>query len=342
MMPCILRLPDHLLLSFWMLMMAVAAGEGNNKYLFIRLGGSLAEAQHGYSTWPKNLVKVLRRLDYPLVISENGDRFPNSSCAGVFMHDYIDEPWLWRVVAPSNGIPRERIFFAPFLLDETKPHKGGILNGTTCLCETREQISHCELYNRRRALAMRCIAAPVGVDTISFHPTIPRESRTLPIVYLKRRGDDTIYINETRLFQILRSKGIYSYTLLRTAHGGPESFRHHAWIHALHNAPFMIAFTAYEIYGNFIQEARACDVPMLLLARAWTPDFFTNDVDGRCVSTADWNVISAELDIFLSNLPLYTPRRAVEAMFGYPTIAEYYRNLIEGTTPPASGTPSRK
>ena len=244
----------------------------------------------------------------------------------------FDLKWLQQI--PADHVLRQdrRVFLGPFAANHVHkltPDMRRMLSGTTILLHHEGGRDKCTEIAKRELPLTSCAMWAPGIDDALYAPSLPRVKRRSPVIFLKAR--EGMRINDAVMQDSLRLAKIYSYSLLRTAHGGPESFHPQQYLAALKNAPYMIAFTPLEQFGFFLAEAASFDVPTLLLLMRPFPEWFVDSsaygrtriipVDGTFNATEMADVMA---DFVANVAPNLEPRAALQRQFSFDAAARRF------------------
>lgn len=146
---------------------------------------------------------------------------------------------------------------------------------------------------------------PVGIDTDIFHPARSRPQTMRAIVYHKNRDEQQL----PYIFSCLAAQGI-PYTLLTYGTYGEEDY-----LRLLQTTTFMIWYGGPETQGIALQEALACNVPVLVYdvpPRADLPVTAAPYFDQTCGLKIERGEQLAEaLTILLDTLSHFAPRKYI-------------------------------
>lgn len=126
---------------------------------------------------------------------------------------------------------------------------------------------------RSSVTSMPVISFPFAVNTTKFSPTLPPESRTDVLLYFKsRREEDLACVEYFLKFHKISWKE-FSYK---------KKYNQEDYIACLRKAKYMIVVDAHESQGFALEEALACDVPLLV----WNIKKMSDEVGGRDIDKA--------------------------------------------------------
>lgn len=298
------------------------------------------EHGHGWGQWGVLALASIRRLNAEIryVPSSPDDaqqkmQIDNETVAVLLQGiEPFDLKWLQQI--PADHVLRQdrRVFLGPFAANHVHkltPDMRRMLSGTTILLHHEGGRDKCTEIAKRELPLTSCAMWAPGIDDALYAPSLPRVKRRSPVIFLKAR--EGMRINDAVMQDSLRLAKIYSYSLLRTAHGGPESFHPQQYLAALKNAPYMIAFTPLEQFGFFLAEAASFDVPTLLLLMRPFPEWFVDSsaygrtriipVDGTFNATEMADVMA---DFVANVAPNLEPRAALQRQFSFDAAARRF------------------
>lgn len=231
--------------------------------------------QRHYQSGPKkvvdNLVKGLRRIEYPFVVNKQLD-----ACKRLWIHDDIE------AVKQAVSLPTEiKIVVGPNLvvLPEHVP---------VGLDLSRFVYLHPSLWAKKfwedcGFSACPIVAWPTGIDTDEFAPS-QGPKRTV-LVYFKQRFPEEL----TAVEQVLQKKQI-AYQIVRY-----PTYRERVYKRLLGEARYVVWVGRQESQGIALQEALAANVPILL----W-------DV----THMGQWQASKREMEVFSSEQNTHTATAA--------------------------------
>ncbi len=158
-------------------------------------------------------------------------------------------------------------------------------------------------------------AWPVGIDTEVFCPSMQRLHNQRVMLYFKERNPQDL----NRILETLFEMRL-SYTLVLYGH-----YEEREYLEALRNTSFIIWVGCHESQGIALQEALACDVPILVcdatrLSQARSTYKFDSALDDFPVTTApyfdetcgvkitDLSDLRSSIEFMLDNLERFAPR----------------------------------
>lgn len=171
---------------------------------------------------------------------------------------------------------------------------------------------------------------PFGVDTVSFNEIKPITERSQVFIYFKRR----LQIELDVIYRFLCNNGyqpvIFDYV---------KRYNETDYINCLHNAKFGIWLDAHESQGFALQEALACNVPLLV----WSVTALNQEAgsnypeipaktnpywDSRCgESFTNIKEISENFNTFIQNINTYKPREFILENLSIEKCSEQFINL---------------
>ncbi len=237
-----------------------------------------------------NLVKGLAQLGYPFVTNRSFD-----ATQRLWVHDnpdvirFFGQSRAFKIVGPS-------VYFLP---EQIPPSVYPRLRDTIFLMPSAWAKQRWEWV-----LHSVCPVQvwPVGIDTDTFRPAITRPVSTRAIIYHKQRKEPEL-INITAC---LEQRHI-PYTLIRYS-----QYNETDYLEALQATAFVIWHGCSETQGLALQEALACNVPMLVCDIEPRPDLpvtaapYFNDTCGIKINNLAH--LGLALDNLLDNLGQFTPR----------------------------------
>lgn len=172
---------------------------------------------------------------------------------------------------------------------------------------------------------------PFGVDTDAFNEIIPIIERTQVFVYFKRRLSSELDI----ICKLLRNNGyepvIFDYV---------KRYNETDYINCLHNAKFGVWLDAHESQGFALQEALACNVPLLV----WSVTSMNQEAganyqdipaktnsywDNRCgESFTNIQDLPSAFNKFIENINAYKPREFIMENLSIEKCSEKFINLV--------------
>lgn len=174
---------------------------------------------------------------------------------------------------------------------------------------------------------------PVGIDTEEFKPTKPRNERNKVIIYWKDRAE-----NEIRFLEEFAQAHKLNYKIIA------KPYEEYDYMVLLHESQYGIWLGSHESQGIALQEALACDVPLLV----WDVTRFSQSTniipelkrhdDFRVTTVPYWDETCGELfynreeiekvyELFMSKLETYKPR---EFIIKNLDIVDCAKRLIDG------------
>lgn len=235
---------------------------------------------------------------------------PNSSTCAVFFQngDPIQNRQFY------DEIPASRIFWGPFDFSSYafQPNEDlPFLQGVRVLAEHENQVQACHPLS-----PVKCLNSPLGVDTMFWQPTTLRQHRHNPILYLKEF--DQYIVPEADAISLLHQAGQYSYTVLRTRRGGPWNYQKDQYHAVLDQAPYLVAFTPYDDFANFLHEAMSMDVPVFVVQYATgEPWSLINPQAGMSPVSVTANSTQLLFGTFLNSLVSFHPRDYILDMMSH-------------------------
>ena len=256
--------------------LCLKAGEANplppllpGKLIRISLKINSPPDSAGWSTYGENLEKSLRANSNNQI-----DRYgpgvdipyTHAEAADIVVLQDSNTKWL----SKASAAIRRKTFIGVFASNHFRNwHKNVALNKrafdeTTILLETQGQTDTCIERGLALNIAVKCVLLPLGVDSEMWKPD-EKTKRVTPLVMLKTRNDSPMLpqmLYETVTQKLLNSS---DFSYLRAKHG-VKAFTRSEYRHHLQRAPYMIAYTPFEMYGNFLWEARATDTPVFIMS----------------------------------------------------------------------------
>lgn len=163
---------------------------------------------------------------------------------------------------------RHRVFLSVFFTNDYADVS--LLNGTTLMVETEDQFHICNESHNRPELAnidFFCATLPFCFGHGEFHPLRPILARRSPLLYLKTHSN-LPHQNRTRVTSIMAAAGVTEDELAAVqwfVTGGGHAFDGRAYLRALEDAPYMIAYSPSDNFFAAEKEARAMGVPVFAL-----------------------------------------------------------------------------
>lgn len=152
---------------------------------------------------------------------------------------------------------------------------------------------------------------PFGVDTIKFNEIMPASQRKSVFIYFKRRMPSELHT----VYNFLLNRGfnpfIFDYV---------KQYNEVDYINFLHKSKFGLWLDAHESQGFALQEALACNVPLLVWnVNSMNQEYGSNYKNIPATSIPYWNSSCGEyftnaaqlqeiFDKFLQNINFYKPR----------------------------------
>jgi hypothetical protein len=175
---------------------------------------------------------------------------------------------------------------------------------------------------------------PFGVDTVSFNEIKPITERSQVFIYFKRR----LQIELDVIYRFLCNNGyqpvIFDYV---------KRYNETDYINCLHNAKFGVWLDAHESQGFALQEALACNVPLLV----WSVTSMTQEAgsnypeipaktnpywDSSCgESFKNIKEISENFNTFIQNINTYKPRDFILENLSIEKCSEKFINLVNNS-----------
>ena len=172
---------------------------------------------------------------------------------------------------------------------------------------------------------------PFGVDTIEFNEIKPITERSQVFLYFKRRLPSELDF----LYKFLTKNGydpiIFNYV---------KTYNQTDYINSLHNAKFGVWLDAHESQGFALQEALACNVPLLV----WNVTSMSQEAgsnfphinaktnpywDDRCgESFTNIEEISEKFNKLIQNINSYKPREYILENLSIEKCSEKFINLV--------------
>ena len=179
---------------------------------------------------------------------------------------------------------------------------------------------------------IRIEALPFGVDINKFNEIKPIKERSKVFIYFKRRPPHEL----TLIYNFLKKNGyepiIFNYV---------TKYSENEYIEYLHNSKFGVWLDAHESQGFALQEALACNVPLLVWnATSMNQEHGSNYEDIPCSTIPYWNDKCGEYFINVEELPNkynkliqdiehYNPRQFILDNLSIKKCDEKFTNLIK-------------
>lgn len=256
----------------------------------------------------KNNNAMTNYKNIQLHIIENTDLINNIDFNN---YDCIYSPWFPIEV---SKYPKIKFIFGPHFSIFPERNHMDIISEKNVIYIQPSNWARDEWKNNSLCKNLRIESLPFGVDTIKFNEIIPYENRTKVFVYYKRRHPEEL----TQLMEFLKINNInvdiFSYT---------TKYNESDYIDCLQNSKFGIWLGSHESQGFALQEALACNVPLLVwnvksMNQEYNSNFSNISAtsipywDKRCgESFEDISQMSEKFTIFINNLNLYKPREFI-------------------------------
>jgi hypothetical protein len=187
-----------------------------------------------------NLVKGLDKIDYPYVINRDLD-----STKRLWIHDSVSALYAmsrskaFKVAGPN-------LFLLPSHIPRGIKMQGALYLQPSAWAKL--------VWEEAGFTACPIRTWPVGIDTETFHPPVGKTISRRLLVYHKQRDPAELQ----QLTEILDGLRL-AYTLIVYGQYSEDGYRE-----ALSNASFVVWHGCHESQGVALQEALACDVPVLV------------------------------------------------------------------------------
>ena len=186
--------------------------------------------------------------------------------------------------------------------------------------------------NKGATIPIKCFPFPVNTD--KFQPISPPEKRTNIFIYYKRRNPQEL--NQLKVFlqmQHITNYRVFDYT---------QHYNENDYLHYLQTCQYGIILDAHESQGFAIEEAMACDVPLLVWnAQTMNQEHGSHYESIPCTSIPYWAPTCGEVFHNLAELPLtfqtfqaklqekqYKPRDYILATLSTEKCAERFMEII--------------
>jgi hypothetical protein len=273
---------------------------------------------------PKNLFSLLKYNHFFHIINH-----PD-------IHD-IDLKQFDVVYSPSQPIdvknyPNTKFLFGPHFSVFPEKHQMDIIRGDNAIYIHPSDWARDVWKNNPLCNKIRIEALPFGVDINKFNDIKPIRERSKVFIYFKRRIPDEL----TLIYNFLKIHGydpiIFDYV---------TRYNEDEYIEYLKNSKFGVWLDAHESQGFALQEALACNVPLLVWnvismnqehgsnyenIPASTIPYWDNNC-GEYFTNAE--ELPDKYNKFIQNIDIYKPRQFIVDSLSIKKCDERFTNLIK-------------
>ena len=178
---------------------------------------------------------------------------------------------------------------------------------------------------------LNMIACPFGVDTERFNEIVPIQNRNLVFIYYKSRQPEELDFIENLLKNNNINYRIFSYR---------QRYNENDYLEYLQHSKFGIWVDGHESQGFALEEALACNVPLLVWSvRSMNQEVGQNHPDIPATTIPYWDERCGEyfydmtdfqekVQRFFSHLETYSPREFVLENLSIPVCEKKFIDLL--------------